>query len=1004
MADLAPEVKVVLTAEDQGVSAAIRQLGSELNNLKNKQDDATKSAQKLGASFRTVAQESLNAVKLRIANIPGLGNFGSALALRAYEPIGKELEQGAGALEEKFGGAALAIGGVIGAIVALGAVAFGVTHHMMELAQSIENTAAATGLSTRQVQEYTELAKEMDVDAGSLQMAFSRIQSQLGEFISTGKTAGTGSQNFARVMRELGISLTDAGGKLRPVNEIVGDFADALAKIPDAETRAALEMEALGTRGRVLAQVIEQANREGLSLRDTLASIDKSGNVIPDSQLDNLMKAKEHWDDMMRAIRGAKTELEGFIAESLTSLRGAAKGAATIISSVMFVGAPIGLINKLIPENSGSDLSKGGAGGNPLLVNQLGEENDKLRERAELLRAGGQYQLDLKKAEEAYAAALNSGDIEQIKAYSTQIGLLHEVIGLEAEKKKKHDTEHSPLEAAQKADLALALKQQQDLLEIGKATAAQREEIEKGEYYRGIVSIAQYYADRRKAIADGAAQEIAVLQTERAQLIAAVDRAGTRAFELKDSLHSGTSEDRQRAAAEIDRLNAEQYEALAHIDELDAKISATQISSRTEIGRLDDEQNKAEIEGKQKILEFLKKIDELQGHVTNSAQQEATARASEMRALLEQFKGQSIGGVTLDNGSIDSLLTKYQELTGAEAKFASDQKATQEELRSLEIQRADIEIRAKDGKISESRAQQEINALLAKEIPLLRQKAQLELQDAIASGNKDRIAQAQQEIQQIQKISDELKQNQTLWGTVMQQFNLSEKQVTDSLKNDFTSFFMSLASGTRTAAQAFAEFGLSILHSLEEIAAQMLSNIIITELLNAVGVGGNSTQVTKTITSNDMMIASNAGAAGAAAFASAMEALPFPANVATAPAVMAEAIATTMSNLALGTAARGAVLPEDMLVQAHKDEMILPPHLSTGLQQAIDKDSFRSPSVAAMADQVAAGAGGSRESTVHMTNNFYHNGPDALEVMRSQLVPEISKALRRGQLNLASSS
>src|ERR1700722_7569655 len=48
MPDLAPEIKVKLTAEDTGGRAAIRELSTQLNQLKRTQDDVGGSARKMG--------------------------------------------------------------------------------------------------------------------------------------------------------------------------------------------------------------------------------------------------------------------------------------------------------------------------------------------------------------------------------------------------------------------------------------------------------------------------------------------------------------------------------------------------------------------------------------------------------------------------------------------------------------------------------------------------------------------------------------------------------------------------------------------------------------------------------------------------------------------------------------------------------------------------------------------------------------------------------------------
>src|SRR5579872_7512045 len=55
MAGDAPEVKVKLTAEDTGVAAAIKELGSNLKNLKKSQDETAASSLNLSKAFQGLA-------------------------------------------------------------------------------------------------------------------------------------------------------------------------------------------------------------------------------------------------------------------------------------------------------------------------------------------------------------------------------------------------------------------------------------------------------------------------------------------------------------------------------------------------------------------------------------------------------------------------------------------------------------------------------------------------------------------------------------------------------------------------------------------------------------------------------------------------------------------------------------------------------------------------------------------------------------------------------------
>ena len=67
-----------------------------------------------------------------------------------------------------------------------------------------------------------------------------------------------------------------------------------------------------------------------------------------------------------------------------------------------------------------------------------------------------------------------------------------------------------------------------------------------------------------------------------------------------------------------------------------------------------------------------------------------------------------------------------------------------------------------------------------------------------------------------------------------------------------------------------------------------------------------------------------AGAGAAAAFASVMEALPFPVNIAAAPAVAAATLAQIESFGSLSAFKDGGLVPSDMITLLHEDEMVLP--------------------------------------------------------------------------------
>lgn len=930
MADtIAPEVKVVLTAEDQGVSAAIRQLGQQLGNLKTKQDEAARSAQKLGLSFRDLARQSLDAVRLRIANIPGLGEFGSILQVRAFDPLGKQLEEGAGALEASLGAAGAAVAGVTGGLIALGVAAAAVDDHMMHLARSITNTSFATGLSVRQVQEWTEVSKEMDVDADAVFTALSRLNVQLGESVVLGEKGSSGSDMFVKTLKELGVQTQITAGQSRPLNEVLADFYDKLQKIPDDATRVQTELTAFGQRSRALVQIFEEIRRSGLSVNDVLHSIDATGNVMENSQIANVIRSEQEWEHLKGIVRGFFTELGADVAEATLSWRGFERAIAT---TVLALGTTIpgkdadALVNKLLPLPGGAVPGATGGTGSAsfLALQQIAQTNEQLAERVAVLKAGGENQEKLKEAEASYAAAVKTHNDALVKAYGTEIASLKEIIALEAGK-KKGAAEGGALDAANKAALALALKQQQDLLEIAKAGAAEREEVEKGEYERGLISVAQYYGDRKQAVQDGTAQEIAALQKEREQLVQSADLAGNRALEARTGA-AKTPADKQRLAAEADKFNAEQLEALARIDELDTRITVAQMNSRKELSALENEQYRAELEHKQKILDMEEKIG-------LASEKEFDARAAE----------------------------------------------TQQSMQETQNRREAIQIRLNDGAISEREAQRETKQLLQEEIPLLRQKADLELEAAMASGDAERIAQAQQAIEQIQKMDDELKKpEQTL------------RQASGAMAQHFAD----IAKSATSTRQAFQDMELEVIHSLEAVVEQMLVNAITGEAIDA----QTRLSSAKTAAANTYKWVSDipfvgwiiAPAAAAAAFATVLAfkeggAVSGPGGVDRVPAMLTagEFVVNAEAAKNFGFDNLHAINAGEMPAFADRPSFATPSDFSSS--------RFEMPE----AFEPAA----ARVSNVNNEIHLHHTGPDALEVLRGQLVPELKKSFRNGQLD-----
>jgi len=161
-----------------------------------------------------------------------------------------------------------------------------------------------------------------------------------------------------------------------------------------------------------------------------------------------------------------------------------------------------------------------------------------------------------------------------------------------------------------------------------------------------------------------------------------------------------------------------------------------------------------------------------------------------------------------------------------------------------------------------------------------------------------------------------------------------------SLQRTMTQTTMGLIEGTLTVQKAFTKLGEGILqimvNALAKVLAQHIAHAIMVNVIEksqmaasiAAFLGFQSTKLAAAKTAEVAQGTTDAGLAGAAAYASVMEALPFPVNIAVAPGVAAEAITATMAlaSFAVGT----DYVPRTGLALIHEGEAITPASQNRG--------------------------------------------------------------------------
>jgi hypothetical protein len=208
-------------------------------------------------------------------------------------------------------GSTIAAGALAAAVAAVGIAATASAKDLIDQNEALKNTAAITGLTTREVQKYNEAAKLLGLDAGTVTTGLSRLQSQLGDFIIKGKEGREETGKFVSVLHQYGVEVTDSSNHLRPAGQILSEFAQALRAIPDQATRTAVAMDALGGRNRELAALVL---RNDVNFNQLLNTIDKSGLIIGTGMSQTLDKGEASLRKFELQTDSAKKQIEEFLA------------------------------------------------------------------------------------------------------------------------------------------------------------------------------------------------------------------------------------------------------------------------------------------------------------------------------------------------------------------------------------------------------------------------------------------------------------------------------------------------------------------------------------------------------------------------------------------------------------------------------------------------------------------------------------------------------------------
>lgn len=257
----------------QGLQKQSEKTSQDLEKIAKGLDGVKKSADTATEKQREHIQAIISQKKESEGTITMLGRFGDAMrGVREIVNIATE-------------GYELLVGGLV------------------ETSREMRASAQVAGVSTRFYQEQAYAISTLGLDADELRDVFLDLSDKAYD-------AANGSKEQAETFSALGVSVRDTSGKLKPMEVLYLDVADALQKMGEGTKRTGLASKILGEQGARLLPVLSEGS-EGL--RRYAAEANAVGAVLSDDTL----KSSQEFEKSSRALGATLTGIRNTIGAAL---------------------------------------------------------------------------------------------------------------------------------------------------------------------------------------------------------------------------------------------------------------------------------------------------------------------------------------------------------------------------------------------------------------------------------------------------------------------------------------------------------------------------------------------------------------------------------------------------------------------------------------------------------------------------------------------------------------
>lgn len=163
----------------------------------------------------------------------------------------------------------------------------------------INTLAVKTGISTDALQEYRYMAGLVDVEVETVAGAHAKLTKNMA---SAQKGTGAVYETF----QKLGVSVTDASGRLRSADDVFNETIASLGKIDNETERDAASMQIFGKSAQELNPLIKAGAEELAAYRKEAHDV---GAVLDQNTLKTLNKAQDQFERMGKAAEVLKNRI-----------------------------------------------------------------------------------------------------------------------------------------------------------------------------------------------------------------------------------------------------------------------------------------------------------------------------------------------------------------------------------------------------------------------------------------------------------------------------------------------------------------------------------------------------------------------------------------------------------------------------------------------------------------------------------------------------------------------